>query len=221
MPRRSHVHTAGLVFHVMNRAARRARIFSTEGDYAGFERALSDAADEVPMPLFSYVVMPNHWHLVVRPPVDGALSRYMQCLTRTHAQRWHRAHGTVGTGALYQGRYRPVAVQDDHHFLTVCRYVERNPVRAGLAVRARDWRWSSAWTGSAPGRLRLADWPVPRPTNWPELLETDHTEAELRSMRRCTTRGVPFGDAVWVGRTAERLDVERHQRGRGRPPRKG
>ncbi|HUG92188.1 MAG TPA: hypothetical protein VML55_15210, partial [Planctomycetaceae bacterium] len=83
--------------------------------------------------------MPNHWHLVVWPAGDGDLSEYMRWLTVTHTQRWHAAHHTSGTGALYQGRFK------SEHFLTVCRYVERNALRANLAGSAEAWRWGSLW----------------------------------------------------------------------------
>jgi putative transposase len=143
----------------------------------------------------------------------------MQWLTRTHAQRWHRAHGTVGTGALYQGRYKPVAVKNDHHFLSVCRYVESNPVRAGLVHRACDWRWSSAWSGSGPDRPVLSPWPVPRPVDWAEQLNAAQSTKELLSLRRCTARGLPFGDSEWMQRVASQLGLEGRLRGRGRPSR--
>ena len=78
------------------------------------------------MPVLSYAIMPNHWHLVVKPEHDGTLSKYLQWLTVTHVRRWHSHHHTAGTGPIYQGRFKSFPVQEDDHFLTVCRYVERN-----------------------------------------------------------------------------------------------
>ena len=87
--------------------------------------------------------MPNHFHLVVRPSGDGDLSRFMRWLTMTHTQRWHAHHHSAGSGHLYQGRFKSFPVQSDEHFYTVCRYVERNALRAGLVERAEQWRWGS------------------------------------------------------------------------------
>lgn len=218
MPRRVLRGAADTVFHVMNRGARCALLFETGGDYARFERVLAEAADAVPMRLLTYVVMPNHWHLVLWPATDGALSRYMQWLTRTHVQRWHLANGTTGTGALYQGRYKAIPVQADAHFLTVCRYVERNPVRAGLVDHARAWRWSGAWAGSDAGRPAVSAWPVPKPNDWPQLLEMPDRDGRL--LRRSLARGLPYGGGEWAGRVAAQLQLEGRLRGRGRPSRR-
>jgi putative transposase len=220
MPRRCTAVTAGLVFHVMNRAARRAPLFAVSVDYDAFERVLWEAENRVPMRLLAYVVMPNHWHLVVWPLADGALPRYMKWLTRTHAQRWHRAHGSTGTGALYQGRYKAVPVQTDRHFLVACRYVERNPCRSGLVDRPSDWRWSSAWLGAAPNRPTLAEWPVSRPADWETWLNAPEHPTAIRSLRRCTKLEVPYGAVDWTHQVALRLGLDGRLRGRGRPPRR-
>ncbi len=84
-PRRTQV--GGLVYHVLNRANGRAQIFAAAADYAAFLQVLRDAQVEHPMRLLSYVVMPNHWHLVVWPERDGSLSRFVGWLTLTHTQR--------------------------------------------------------------------------------------------------------------------------------------
>src|SRR5713101_6226580 len=129
----------GLVYHVLNRANARHTLFDKPADYEAFERILAEAQDECPVPLLAYCLMPNHWHLVLAPEGDGDLSRFVGWLTLTHTQRWHAHCHTVGTGHVYQGRFKSFAVETDDHFLTVCRYVERNALRAGLVARAEDW----------------------------------------------------------------------------------
>lgn len=127
----------GLVYHVLNRANGRQALFDDDGDYAAFERVLSEAQKRIAMRLLAYCVMPNHWHLVLWPHRDGDLSRFISWLTLTHTQRWHAYRQTVGTGHLYQGRFKSFVVQTDEHLMTVCRYyVERNAGRpcGGLAV---------------------------------------------------------------------------------------
>jgi putative transposase len=146
MPRRPRRCPGGHVYHVLNRAVARITLFRHDKDYAAFERTLAQAQAKFPLDIFAWCVMPNHWHLVLRPTRgdDTRLSQFMQWLTLTHAQRWRTSHHTVGYGPLYQGRFKAFPIQrDDAHLLTVLRYVERNPLRAGLVKRAQDWPWSS------------------------------------------------------------------------------
>jgi putative transposase len=210
----------GLVYHVLNRANGRLLLFDKDGDYEAFERVLRAARDYCDVPLLAYCVMPNHWHLVLRPHRDGDLSRFVGWLTLTHTQRWHAHYHAVGLGHLYQGRFKSFPVAEDEHFLTVCRYVERNPLRAGLVRRAEDWRWGSLWRrerGSAEVRAVLADWPVPRPRGWTGFVNGAQTSGEEEALRRCVRRGTPFGANGWVKDTVERLGLEATLRPRGRP----
>ena len=164
MPRPRRAAEGGLIYHVLNRANARLAMFETDEDYAAFERVLAQAVVRDGMRLLAYCVMPNHFHLLVWPRADGDLSQFMRWLTLTHTQRWHAYHGTAGTGHLYQGRFKSFPVQSDEHFLTVCRYVERNAQRANLVKRAQDWNWSSL---SARHRLRKHDEDRPELTRWP------------------------------------------------------
>jgi putative transposase len=144
----------------------RAQDAGDDGDDAAFERVLAQACERVSMRLLAYGVMPNHWHLVVWPRGDGDRSRFMNRLTLPHTQRWHQHRHTVGEGHVYQGRLKSFPVETGEHLLTVGRYVERNPVRAGLVVRAEQWRWSSAGHRvRAGGGAPLSDWPRERPAD--------------------------------------------------------
>src|SRR5690349_16171191 len=121
------------------------------------------------MRTLAYCVMPNHWHLVLWPRRDEDLSRFMAWVTLTHTQRWHAYRQSAGNGHVYQGRFKSFPVQADEHFLTVCRYVERNALRAKLVDRAEGWRWSSVGRreqGRALATVWLTDWPVARPRRW-------------------------------------------------------
>jgi len=140
---------------VLNRAAGRATLFDKLADYAAFEKVVRQAWERSAMRLLSYLVMPNHWHFVVWPRKDGELSTWAQWLTVTHVRRWHAHHHSAGTGPVYQGRFKSFPVQEDDHYFTVCRYVERNPLRANRVARAEHWRWSSLWhrVQATPGAL--------------------------------------------------------------------
>src|SRR5439155_19287500 len=116
----------GMVYHVINRGCGRMRLFSRDRDYEAFEEVMQEALKRMPMRLLDYCLMPNHWHMMLWPREDGDLSKFMFWLTMTHVQRWRHARGVVGLGPLYQGRFRAFPVETDEHYLTVCRYVQRN-----------------------------------------------------------------------------------------------
>lgn len=198
MPRRRRTATAGYVQHVLNRAVRKHRIFHTDRDYRAFVTVLLQARRRFAMRTAAFVVMPNHWHLLLWPDRDEQLSQFMHWLTTTHTQRWHTAHRSVGTGPLYQGRYKAIPVQDDGHFYTVARYVERNPVRAGLVERVEKWRWSSAWYRAHYGPTLFDDWPVPLPPHWVDLANEPQGGVHLGLVRDAVRRGRPYGDGKFV-----------------------
>jgi len=223
MPRSAREAPGGVVFHVLNRGVGRMRLFGQDGDYEAFERVLEETLVLRPMRLCAYCVMPNHWHMVLWPRDDGDLGAFMQRLSITHVRRWQEYRDVAGTGHIYQGRYKSFPVQRDEHFLTVCRYVERNALRAGLVERAEEWRWSSLWRRQRASRAVasiLCDWPVDRPGNWLTRVNQPETAAELESLRISLKRGRPFGHDQWVRRTAQRLGLESTIHPTGRPRKK-
>jgi putative transposase len=138
MPRHLRFSSGGYVYHVLNRAVARDRIFAKLRDYEAFEEVLVAAKQRVPMRLLAWAVLPNHWHLVLWLRGDGDLSEFMRWMTVTHTQRWHAAHRTSGTGPLYQGRFKSFPIEEDEHLWTVLRYVERNALRANLVQWAEQ-----------------------------------------------------------------------------------
>ena len=217
MPFRTQAGSAGIVFHVLNRSARRLRLFDSPDDYREFLHCLTRARDRIPLRILAYSVMPNHFHLVVWPSQDRELAQFMHVMTSTHAKRWHVWRDTVGCGAVYQSRYKAFPVQADRHFLIVCRYVERNALRAGLVQRAEEWPWSSlaesAETGTA---VPTDDWPVQRPPDWPTLVNEIQFASELDQVRQAVQSGLPLGDTSWALHTARRLGLEAKPSGRPR-----
>ena len=130
-----------------------------------------------------------------------------------HAARHHRCHAT--SGHVWQGRFKAFPIQRDDRLLTAVRYVERNPVRAGLVSRAEDWRWSSLAAVTAPGAARRC--PVPLPRDWAAVVARPEPEADLDAVRRSVNRRTQFGAALWISSTARRLGLEHTTRPRGRP----
>ena len=199
MGRPPRVDFSGGLYHALNRGNAKNPIFFKEEDYAAFERIVVEGLAKFPVDLFAYQWMNNHWHMVLSPRDDGGMGAFLGWVTLTHTQRYHAHHGTTGWGHVYQGRFKSFPIQDDDHFLVVCRYVERNALTAGMVNRAEDYRWGSLhnWFGS-DSRINLSPWPVRRFPNWVARVNAALTDKELDALKRCENRGTPFGNNDWV-----------------------
>jgi putative transposase len=220
MPRHARHTPGGYVYHALNRAAARQKLFRKDADYKAFLRIVDEALERHPVRLLGYCVMPTHWHFVVWPAASGDLTSFLRWLTLTHSVRWHKHYHSTGSGHVYQSRFKAFAVAEDEHLLTVLRYVERNALRAGLVERAEDWPWSSLACRLAGGEVaqrRLYPGPVGLPTQWQKLVNKPQTEAELEAMRRSVARGCPYGPEEWVETVVQRLGLQSTIRPRGRP----
>jgi len=131
----------GLIYHALNRGNNRARVFAHPADVQQFLKALGQTQERYPFRLYAYCLMSNHFHLVVEPDAGQNISRILQSLTVAHTWHYHKALGT--SGHVWQGRFKSPAVATDEHLLTVMRYVESNPLRAGLVTDLADYPWSS------------------------------------------------------------------------------
>jgi putative transposase len=218
MPRTARSTEAGMVYHVLNRGNGRMRIFHKVGDFEAFERVLAEGLQRYPVELFTYSLMPNHWHLVVRPQTDDSLGRWMGWVGVTHVRRYHEHYHSRGGGHLYQGRFKSFPVAEDEYFLALCRYVEANALRARLVERAEEWQWSGLWRrANKTSDLPLTPWPVDRSRNWVAWINRDLNDEQLDGLRTCVQRGRPYGSETWVRQTASRLGLEFTLRGPGRP----
>ena len=218
MPRTARAIEAGLVYHVLNRGNGRMRLFHTDEDFAAFEGVLGEGLERYPVDLLTYCLMGNHWHLVLRPRTDEALGRLMGWVGVTHVRRHPQHYHTRRGGHLYQGRFKSFPVQDDSHFLTVCRYVEANAVRAGLARRAEQWMWGGLYARARRGKpFALADWSVDRPRNWTAAVNEALDAEIIERLRTSVNRGRPWGQEQWIQHTAKRLGLTFTLRNPGRP----
>jgi len=211
-----------MVYHILNRANGRETIFQEEKDYHLFEKVLFEGKDKFPVNIYSLVIMSNHWHFILSSRVGENISNFMRWITHTHTQRWHAKYKSVGYGHVYQGRYKSFPIEKNDHFLQVCRYVERNPLRAGLVQRAEDWRWSSLWIkkhGTDKQKSLLSLWPADEPASYLEWVNDDlrNEKEELDKIRYAIKRGCPFGRDSWVTGIAERLGLVSTLNPRGRP----
>jgi len=235
MPRAARVNRGGVAYHVLNRANARLTLFDADEDYEAMLAVLGEAHGRVAMRTLGYCIMPNHWHLVLWPREDGDLSEFMRWLTVTHTQRYHASRRTAGGGHVYQGRFKSFPIQQTRPsaaqrtmgmleggdaVLSVLRYVERNPLRAGLATRAEAWPWSSAavrFGETVEPPVPLTDASVGVPSDWREWVNRPQSPEELDALVRCIRRGAPFGREQWVRRMAREWGLESTLRPRGRP----
>jgi putative transposase len=183
----------GGVYHILNRGNGQQRVFQKDGDYLSFLDLLGQMLEQFDIVLFAYCLMPNHFHLLVKVQKGENLSCGMQWFMTTHVRRYHRHYRS--SGHIWQGRYKSFAIQDDDHFLTVARYVEGNPVRAGLVGSAVDWVWSShrGRSGLVTDNL-VTSLPMPFAGDWTEFVNTPMTPTEILKSRKLIIRQKSKGE---------------------------
>jgi putative transposase len=141
MPRLPRVYVPGLSVHVFQRGHNRAAIFHESRDYQQFLTLVCSAARHNGLDVHGFALMTNHYHLVTTPQSKSALPRAMKQIDGDYVRYYNRKHGRLGT--LWGGRYQAKLIDDERYWLTCLRYVEWNPVEAGIVAAAEDYRWSS------------------------------------------------------------------------------
>lgn len=140
-------------YHVTSRGDRREPIYRDDADRHAHLAVLAQAMDRFDAKVLAYCLMGNHYHLVVQAH-SANLSRLMRHLNGVYAQHFNRRHGLVGH--LFQGRFKSILVDRDAYLLSLCRYVERNPVAAGVVRQVAEWPWSSY--GAHVGSIEAPEW---------------------------------------------------------------
>jgi putative transposase len=229
MPRPLRAIDDGLIYHVINRGNNRQDVFHKPADFQAFLTALAELKERKPFKLYGYCLLNNHFHLLVRPTGDATISRIMQSLLVSHTQRYHRHYHSGGH--VWQGRFKSPVIQNDEHLLAVLRYIEANPLRAGLVKRAEEYAWSSYRAhglGEANELLaplvtyeELSPLAKVRQRKWAEMVHRPPAESQLNAIRRSSATGLPYGKEAWVRRLAARLELDLTIRPRGRPRKQG
>lgn len=197
MPRPLRSIVENYCYHVLNRANRRAEVFHEPADYRAFISLMAKAQEHEALPILAACLMPNHFHLVVRPTRANSISRWIHWLCTTHVRHYHEKYET--SGRIWQGPYKACLVQTDQYLLTVMRYVERNALRARIVQRAEDWPWGSLrWRTSRVPALTLTTAPIELPSYWTEFVNQPQTAVELEAIRECVSGQRPFGDPLWI-----------------------
>jgi len=205
----------------MNRGNGRHRLFDTPDDYRRFLFYALEALERVPMRIFGYCIMPNHWHLLLQPYADGDLTRFAHLLTSAHARRLQVLRGAVGTGHIYQGRFKSFPIESPEKALEVGVYIDRNPVRAALVAVGEAWLWSSMRRHCGLPRidveLPLEPMPGIQDVHWQDLVNGPQNEAEVAAIRQAVSRNQPYGEREWSERAGRILRLQSTQRPVGRP----
>ena len=141
MPRRSRLSLPGIPWHIIQRGNNRTACFFAEADYRRYLDALTEQADRFNCAVHAYVLMTNHVHLLLTPFEEGSASLVMKHLGQRYVQTINRTYRRSGT--LWEGRFRSCLAQSEEYVLACYRYIEMNPVRAGMVAHPRDYRWSS------------------------------------------------------------------------------
>jgi putative transposase len=227
MARHARVVVPGIPYHVTHRGNHRRDVFLEPLDRELYLADLAVWAHDCGLRVWGYCLMTNHVHLLAVPDRPDALARAVGRVHQRHARRVHARHGW--TGHLWANRFFSTPL-DTPHLWAAIRYVELNPVRAGLVGRAEQWPWSSAGVHAAgePGSPLLdptrpfgASRPDPRsgrPMDWTDWLALGEDGEATDRLRRATLTGRPCGDEAFVERLESALGRELKPKKRGRPP---
>jgi len=228
MPRKPRFFLADVPTHVVQRGNNRQPIFFDDGDRRVYLRWLAEAVERWNCAVHAYVLMTNHVHLLLTPNDAEGVSRAMQYLGRRYVpyvnQRYRR------TGTLWEGRFKSSLVQSDAHLLTCYRYIELNPVRAGMVAVPGDYAWSSHRANAVgepdllltphPGYLALGRTEGERRDAYRALFGSLLDEHLVQEMRDCLQTGTPFGNDRFREQVERTLGCRVGQAKRGRPKRR-
>ena len=158
MARKPRVHLENYTQHVIQRGVNREPCFYSEEDYRFYLDCLSDALDRYECECHAYVLMTNHVHLLLTPRAAFAIAQVMKLVGQRFTQ--YMNHSYRRTGSMWEGRYKASVIDADRYLLTCYRYIELNPVRAGMVEKPSEYRWSSARTNGFGAETDMGSDPV-------------------------------------------------------------
>ena len=228
MPRRTRISLAGLPLHLIQRGNNRGDCFFAVEDYRAYLHWLGRYAAVFGARLHAYVLMTNHVHLLLTPERPERASRLMQALGRRYVRYVNEKYGRSGT--LWEGRFRACGVHAEEYLMACMRYIELNPVRAGLAGSAELYRWSSHRRNALgiddpllvehPLYSALGRDATERRKEYRALFGTQLDEATLEGIRAATNKGHLLATEGVRNRAEAKLGRPLGPAPRGRPPRK-
>jgi putative transposase len=221
MPRHARLIVPGLPMHVVHRALNRQRCFRSDNDYLLYLTLVRHSARKFGCSVHAYCLMTNHVHLLVTPSSEGSCAGMMHGIAQRYAHYFNASGQRSGT--LWEGRFRSCLVESDRYVLACYRYIELNPVRAGIARHPADYSWSS-YAGNIGSRADplLAPHPtfagLPRGHYW--ALVRDGLELQrVREIRDATNGGYPLASEAFVS-DLSKATGRKVRRGKAGRPRK-
>ncbi|MDH3713693.1 MAG: transposase [Gammaproteobacteria bacterium] len=226
MPRRARILLPNTPHHIVQRGHNRASVFARADDYRYYLATLIEWKQPLGLKLYAYCLMTNHVHLIVEP--GEAVSAVGQLMRRLAGRQTRFVNALEGrTGSLWEGRYKASAIQSERYLLACSRYVELNPVRAGMVASAADYAWSSyhakvdgcwpSWLDEDECYRSLGANARERSRTYREYVEGDVNEEEQALIRTASKRNQLTGDKWFVEEVARRVGRRIEFRGRGRP----
>jgi putative transposase len=214
--------------HIIQRGNNRQVIFAAEADFQFFRDVLVEAANKHDLAIHAYVWMTNHVHLLASPGKGDSISKVFQSVGRRYVQYFNHTYGRSGT--LWEGRYRATVVDSERYLLTLMRYIELNPARAGMVAHPREYPWSShafnalgdcgpnsQWLTPHEEYCRLGRRPDERQSAYRQLFQAAISGQDLKEIRESTHKGWVLGS----GRFKEQVEALAHRqassKGVGRP----
>lgn len=225
MPRRPRIHLDGVPLHIVQRGHNREACFFAEEDYYTYLHWLKEALAEAQCALHAYVLMTNHVHLLLTPKRAEAVPRLIISLGRRYVQYVNQTYRRTGT--LWDSRYKSSLIHAESYLLACQRYIELNPVRAGMVDDPAHYRWSSYRTHALGQRsewltphalyLALGADGKPRQAAYRALFRSELDQAAVSDLRLALNQNQPLGNARFMARIARLMGERREARPRGRP----
>lgn len=214
--------------HIIQRGNNRQTIFAAEADYQFFRDALIEASDKYGLVIHAYVWMTNHIHLLATPNYDDSISKVFQSVGRKYVQYFNYTYKRSGT--LWEGRYRATVVDRELYLLTLMRYIELNPVRAGMMAHPRDYPWSSyafnaqgevglnsSWLIHHEEYVRLGRNAADRQGAYRQLFRAAISGVDLKAIRESTHKGWALGSDRFKAQIEALSQRRATSKGVGRP----
>ncbi|MFK7865400.1 MAG: transposase [Pseudohongiellaceae bacterium] len=229
MPRRPRMYLPGYPYHIVQRGNNRELCFFEEENYAEYLNLLIDVLPRYGNALHAYCLMSNHVHLLITPSAADGISSLMRVVASRYATYMNNRYSRSGT--LWEGRHKASAVDSEVYLLKCYRYIELNPVAAGMVKRPEEYCWSSygvnAWGDSNPAITphpcyeELAAGQAERLKAYRELFAESLSETDLNDFRRAAHYSMPIGSSRFVAQLEEKLGRAIGQAQPGRPRQRG
>lgn len=225
MARLPRLSVPGYPHHVIQRGNNRQPIFSSPADYRLLLDLMDENAKKFDVAVHAYVLMSNHFHLLVTPETQDGVPLMMQAVGRRYVRYFNDAQGRTGT--LWEGRYKSTLIQTDRYLMTCMAYIDLNPVRAGLVAQARDYPWSSHghYIGQQADRLitphalywELGNTPFAREAAYAELVNAGVSIDQQQALTKATLSGWALGEADFVNDLQKKTGRRVNKVSAGRP----